>query len=143
MPRHCARPGEKERSVQRRAQALELRIQGKRYATIAQEMGCSVAAAHNLVKKGLEKLTQLEISNAQQLRAIELERLDLAIEKLFPQVEKGSLPAIDRWLALVQARAKLLGLYSPLPEQTETTDGIALELISNGNGHSPAIEPSV
>jgi hypothetical protein len=54
---------------------------------------------------------------AQELITLELERLDMATRAIAHQVEKGSLRAIDRWLRIMDRRAKLLGL-DKAPQQS-------------------------
>lgn len=49
---------------------------------------------------------------ADDLRRLELSRLDEALRAIWPKVKKGDLFAIDRYLKISERRAKLVGLDS-------------------------------
>lgn len=100
--------------VAKREKALELRKAGMSYPKIAGEMDCSVSTAHGYVQAALKETIQ---EPADEVRAIELERLDIMIRSLWPTVLGGSPSekrnAIDRVILLMDRRAKYLGLDAP------------------------------
>jgi len=62
-------------------------------------------------------MAQLEtaaIETAEEIRRLELERLDAMLFAIGPEVRKGSYGAIDRALKIMERRARLLGLDAPV-----------------------------
>lgn len=98
---------------ERERQALELRMAGGTYAQIAEALEISQTGAYKAVMRALDKLNQKTLENAEQLRRLELERLDRAVLAVWPKVQEGRLTAIDRWIRLSESRRKLLGLDAP------------------------------
>jgi len=129
--------GTRENMADRQVRALRLRIAGASFRAIAREMGISVSMAHGDVMDALAELAEQQQANAEQLRALELARLDdlaLAAARILqashPLVSGGKvlsgftpdgkaigltddgpkLAAIDRLLRISESRRKLLGL---------------------------------
>lgn len=97
-------------AAERRIDALEMRKMGYSYRKIGQKLGVSANTAHQDVKKSLEILAKQSNESADQLRHMELERLDIAMNAIGTLVRQGNLGAIDRWLKISERRSKLLGL---------------------------------
>lgn len=98
-------------AVERQARALELRKEGKGFAEIAQALGYGgPAGAYKAVTTALRKTLQ---EPADELRRMELERLDALHAALWPQALAGKWLAVDRVLSVMERRAKLLGLDAP------------------------------
>lgn len=92
-------------------QALELRKAGVSYAEIATRLGYrSGSGAHAAVGAALKKTLQ---EPADELRKLEVERLDAMLLAIATQVRQGNHGAIDRALRIMERRAKLLGLDAP------------------------------
>ncbi len=101
-------------ALERQRQALELRKAGVPYAKIAEALGYAHASgAHKAVASALKKTLQ---EPADDLRKLELERLDAMLFAIWPSVTKGIQPAIDRALRIMERRAKLLGLDAPVKQ---------------------------
>ena len=98
---------------QRERQALELRMAGATYAKIAEALGISVAGAHGAVMRALKRLNEKVTEDAEEMRRLELERLDSLMLTLWPQAKRGNQGAIDRILRIMKRRAELLGLDAP------------------------------
>lgn len=113
----------KIRGLELEAQALELRKFGASYRAIASRLGCSKAGAYKAVIRALEKLAKERDGRAQELRELELQRLDMATLSIARQVQSGDYAAIDRWLKVVRERARLLGLYAPEKVEGKTEVG--------------------
>lgn len=97
-------------SLNRTLEALKLRQAGYTYDEIAARTGYkSKGAAFKAVSRGL-KITLREPAN--QVRELEIGRLDAMIKALWPNAERGNLGAVDRVLKIMERRAKLLGLDS-------------------------------
>jgi hypothetical protein len=124
-----------------RQQCLEYRTMGKTYAQIGSLVGIDASTAYRHVQEALRELAEERKSTADELRTLELERLDKLIratEDILAKfhivvntkgvVEYGGDPleddgpalvAIGRLQSLSESRRKLLGLDAP----TKLTDG--------------------
>lgn len=91
--------------------ALEARAAGFEYYQIADKMDISVKAAEALVKRGL-KATLRE--PADDVRKLELKRLDMLMQVFFDQAMKGHGPSVDRVLVMMERRARIEGIDAPL-----------------------------
>ena len=130
----------KLRIAQRRQRVLALRKLGGSYRDIARAIaqefdqpGYEQGAVSKDLSQILDELHQLTLQDAEQLRQMELERLDAAQIAIARQVQAGDLYAIDRWIRIIETRCKILGLYLPPAERLareETTGEIELQLIS-------------
>ena len=99
------------RAHDRHLQALELRKAGATYQAIADQLGYAQAkGAYKAVTSAL-KATLKE--PAEELRTLELTRLDAMLLSLWRRVQNGDERAIDRALRIMERRAKLLGLDAP------------------------------
>lgn len=90
------------KAVDRHLQALELRKAGISYARIAEALGFnSPQAAWKAVNSALKKTVQ---EPADELRTLEVERLDAAAAAIYPSVKQGQYGAIDRWIKIMERR---------------------------------------
>src|SRR6266545_6444586 len=148
MPRKDANPGKREAAAERRVQALELRKAGVSYRAIGAQLSISEKTAHQDVQRVLARLAEMELASADELRTMELLRLDkLMLEAArilaatHPYVAGGKvllnltddgpkLQAIDRLLRISESRRKLLGLDAPpkVPLNPDGTPYAAAEL---------------
>jgi len=91
--------------------ALELRKAGISYARIAETLGYKDGSgAWRAVKAALKKTLQ---EPAEELRTLEIERLDAMLAAIWGSVKQGQYGAQDRALKIMERRAKLLGLDAP------------------------------
>jgi hypothetical protein len=107
---------------QRIADIIALRVQGWSLDAIgeAQEPRISPQRVHQIITEHLNESMTLA---TEQIRAIELRRLDEMQVKIFDNAAKGDLLAIDRVLAIHDRRAKMLGLNAP--EKIEEVGAVA------------------
>jgi hypothetical protein len=102
--------------------ALELRTAGLSYPQIAREMKCALSTAHGYVNDALLETLR---EPADRVRELELERLDIMIRSLWGSVLSGSPSekrnAVDRVVALMDRRARYLGLDAPVRRIVEVT----------------------
>lgn len=109
-------------AAEKRREALRLRITGASFTEIAEALGYGhKGTACAIVREALAELGREE---AEELRALELYRLDELQRAVWDAALSGNLPAVDRVLKIMERRAKLCGL----DEQTVTV--------------APATEPS-
>ena len=104
--------------VEKQAEALRLRKAGKTFEQIAQALGyTNRGTAYQLVMQALKATIQ---EPADDLRKLEAERLDALLDALWPTAIAGKWLAVDRCLAIMDRRAKLLGLDAPQRRIIET-----------------------
>lgn len=116
---------------EKQIQALNLRKAGATFAEIAAELGySSPSGAYEAVKAALEKAFS---EPAEELRQLELARLDEMQAGLWEGAIAGDPDAVNAVLRLMGHRARLLGLErkeSPiktkLPKLTRPEDGMAV-----------------
>lgn len=117
----------KARKLERQAKALELRRAGLGYVEIAAKIGVGKSQAHRLVQEGLRNAREQIDSEAADLKAEDLSRLDGLLATLWPAARSGALGAVDRVIKILERRAKLLGLDAPV------------KLAHGGDGAAPPI----
>lgn len=101
-------------AAERRAKAVEMRKLGFTYQKIGDELGVSLAGAHKTVMTALKQLNEQTAEGAEEIRRLELERLDEWLVRVAKEIQNGrALPAIDRGIRIMDRRAKLLGLDAP------------------------------
>lgn len=99
---------------ERQRKALELRKAGCTYEQIARQIGYrAISAAEKAVKVALARLTR---EPAEELRNLELQRLDSLFLTFWQQAKGGNQGALDRILRIMERRAKLLGLDAPIEQ---------------------------
>lgn len=136
--------GNRERelnALERQRQALELRKAGVPYAKIAEQLQYKDrSSAFRSVQAALKKTLQ---EPADELRTLELERLDALMLALWPQARSGNQGAVDRVLRIMERRARLLGLDAPtrtdLTTKGKELSQVLVFLPDNGrDDHAPA-----
>lgn len=101
------------RGRDRQLQALELRTRGLTFEAIGRRLGVSTQAAHATVSRALSRSLAQSNASANELRALELTRLDAMLAALWCKIEEGDVPAINAALRISERRAKLTGLDTP------------------------------
>ncbi len=124
--------GESKTSARRLAanakqqQALELRKAGATYETIAQSLGySSPSGAYQAIESAMKRTLQ---EPADDLRRLEIERLNAMLLSIWPSVRQGNYGAIDRALRIMERTAKLLGLDAPAKQEISGADGGAIPI---------------
>jgi len=98
-------------AVERSKQALELRKGGASFPEIARALGYAApAGAYQAVMSALRKTLK---EPAEEVRTLEVARLDAMLLALWAQVKQGNQGAIDKALKVEERRARLLGLDAP------------------------------
>lgn len=103
-------------TAQRRAQAIQLRMSGVDWQTIAVKLGYSdKGAACKDVMRALEANQEAARKAGEDLRILELARLDRMQAAIWASAIKGDVKAIDALLRLMQRRARMFGLDDVQP----------------------------
>jgi DNA-binding CsgD family transcriptional regulator len=125
------RRGQVEAKSERAVKALDLRIKGYTYRQIAKALGCGEKTAYYDVQNALGTLDGVKKEVAEQLREIEVARLDALLKALDKKIRTGSVPAIFAAVKVADRRSKLLGLDSPTRHELTGKDGAPLAAESN------------
>lgn len=99
---------------QRRKLVMANLLAGATYREIAEALHCSIGTVANDYKVLLRRLNRETIRDTDQYVLIECRRLDVALNAIFPKVKSGDLKAIDRMLAIMNRRARYMGLDEPV-----------------------------
>lgn len=105
------------------AQAFQLRLHGHTFAAIAVALGKPMPTVKAAYQRSLMRTRSETDVAREQLRAMEVARLDHYLSKMAPQIDKGDERAIDRAIRIADRRAKLLGLDAPTKIAPVTPDG--------------------
>lgn len=104
---------EKAAILQRQLQALDLRKRGLSYRAIGEKLNVDPKTAYNDVMSELGRLAKQRDGKVEELRELELERLDMLITALEPMARVGDPSAVNSFLKCMERRAKYLGLDAP------------------------------
>jgi hypothetical protein len=126
-------PGQVERRLERAAEVWKRRCQGATYSTLVAEFGISKTCVHNYIEDTRALLREETQDLAARERAVAIELLDNAIEKIVPHINgeieiatqtKHGLITVEEWQARIQAcgaltklldrKSKLLGMDAPI-----------------------------
>ena len=66
------------------------------------------------------------VERAEEVRDLELQRLDEMTAGLWPQIQAGSPPAVTAAIRVSERRARLLGLDEPVATRTELTGSLGV-----------------
>lgn len=127
-PKKPSRPTRKRnvRAVDRRARAMDMRRDGASLRAIATALGMSCAAVHETIQVGLRETIE-PVSD--ELREMELQRLDVLWRKLQKGVNAGEADAIRAAVRVIDTRAKLLGMNAPDRHEHTGPGGAVLSLV--------------
>lgn len=132
--------------AQRRAAALNYRLQGHNYAAIGKHLGVTANAVQKDVVKALRDFIKPETEHA--VLAMELTRLDAMQAAVYAEAINGDTGAIDTCLKIMNQRQRLLNLVpdhkppvfnlsfgggTDMPNAEEV--GIRVEFIRPSPGH--------
>jgi len=101
------------RAREREVEALNLRKSGATYDQIGKALGITTQGAYKAIIRSLKRLNEQNSESSEELRRLEIERLDRMLVAIWPQVLNGNQGAVDRAIKISERRAKLLGLDAP------------------------------
>jgi len=112
MARRDNRPDTAKAELQyKRNKCLELRLAGKTQSQIVQETGWSKQNVSRYIQQAIADITR---ENAEEYLELELQRLDALQAALWKEATSGrkwSEQKVDRVLAVIDQRARMLGVY--------------------------------
>lgn len=103
----CTSDARRVAAAERRARVLALRKTGATYRDIALAEGMSPGGAFKAVQQAIRDIPK---EAAEEMRAIEEQRLDNMHTAIWERALRGDAQAIDTVLRIMQARARLFGL---------------------------------
>ena len=113
-------PG-KVRTAKLEAECLRLRLDGLSHREIAAQLGIAPSTAYKRVRHALDDVNQRNTEEAGTLRTLELLRLDELQNVIWEKALAGDDKALGRVLAIMDRRAKLLGLDAPAKGEVEVS----------------------
>ena len=115
--------------MQRKAEALRLRRQGKTYAQIAEALGLAdPSGAHSLIQRELKSIAETCKQDAQELRDEALDKLDYIWRLAMKRAKDGDPKALMVMVAVDKRKAALLGIDKP--QQVTVTQMYAIAEVS-------------
>jgi len=118
MPNHNAAVPSPE-LVDKEVKVLELRRAGLTWQRIAEETGyADHTGAYAAYKRAIKRTMQ---QPADELREAELDRIDRLQLALWPKAMKGDAQSINTIIRLMERRARLLGLDTPIKIEQDVT----------------------
>lgn len=124
-----ASKAQRAKTAQRRTQAIQLALAGLGWDAIADKLDYSSRqAAHKDVQRALAQRLAEQTEAADELRAVELMRLDRLQAAAWPKAVGGDLKAIETCLKIIVERRKLLGLDAPAKLEVITLDAVDAEI---------------
>ena len=101
-------------AAERARLALDLRKAGASYEAIARQCGfANRSGAYQAIQRELQRTLQ---EPADDLRMLEVERLNDLYRAMAPKALSGDTWSVDRCLKIMERRAALLGLDAPKPD---------------------------
>ena len=92
---------------------LRLRKMGYDARQISDELDIPFDRVSNIIKSALKSLSKEMKGQAEEIRSLELTRLDELQTAIWTDCMDGKLTAIDRVLKIMERRSKLVGLDAP------------------------------
>jgi hypothetical protein len=99
------------------------------FRQIGREMGVSEQRAHAIVTQELARLNAKRSEDAGAVTRLEVERLDVLLAAVWEKAAGGDPASIDRVLAIMARRARLLGI--DLADQRVTVPAAGNQLVLN------------
>ncbi len=132
-------------AAEKRIAVLRLRRDGLSYTEIGERLGIHRSRAHQIVTEEMGVLSKELAETREELRQLELERLDRMHQAVWASAEQGNHEAIDTVLKLMNRRAKLRGLDAPTASTAAVfsvplTDG---ELLAEADRYGIPISPEL
>lgn len=97
----------------REAQCISLRKEGLSYRLISQQVGITEQGVMKAIRRVMTRVAAQTGADVEDIKSIELERLDDMHAAIFPDAKSGNLKAVDRVLKIMERRSAYLGLDAP------------------------------
>lgn len=111
-------------SREREQIALDMRKSGSSFREIGEALGITEMGASKAVRRALKRINDGIAENVEEVRRLEVERLDRMLLAMDQKVAKGDLGAIETALKLSKRRSELLGCDAPKKMDVDVQVGI-------------------
>ena len=115
--------------TQKKLQIMQLRVAGWAVWQIAEHLGIAITNVHNHIFDQLSSWRDMTQEMSNELRELEVQRLDEFLRALWPKIQSGNPRAIETALKVSERRAKLLGLDAP--EKREVTVDASVQSLTH------------
>jgi hypothetical protein len=119
-------------AAERRERVIEMRRAGYLYREIASEVGLTEARCNDIVKQYLQKMEDRCSELSEEIRQLEVERLDGLFRSAWEVAmgtSNGRLRALEMAVKIQERRAKLLGLDSPERQEIMGPNGGPVQMV--------------
>lgn len=97
--------------IDKEQQVLKLRRQGYTWDAISHQVGySSPSSSRDAYLRASRRIIHEDL---EEVRKLELDRLDIALKSIWSTVESGDIQAINTMLRIMERRAKMLALDAP------------------------------
>jgi hypothetical protein len=97
--------------IDKEARVVALRRQGYTWDSISSDVGySSPSSSRDAFIRASRRVLREDV---EEVRNLELDRLDLALKAIWAGVEAGDIPAINTMLKIMERRSKMLALDAP------------------------------
>jgi hypothetical protein len=97
-------------AAERRKKAMAMRKRGATFATIAEALGVSEPSAYRMVQKGLARLNELMMVDAEALRRETVEQLEGLLAVHLPRALEGDVKSGNLAIRALAERARITGV---------------------------------
>lgn len=115
--------------TQKKMQIMQLRVAGWAIWQIADHLQISTQNVHSHILEQLSVWRDMTQEMSNELRELEVQRLDEFLRALWPKIQTGNPRAIETALKVAERRAKLLGLDAP--EKREVTVDASVQSLTH------------
>lgn len=124
MPSESKASPRRVEAAVRQQEALQLRLRGQTYREIAEATGyASESGARKAVETALQAIRDECEETAEEVRSMELQRLDKMLDGVWSSAIGGDPKGIEAALKIMDRRAKLLGLDRAQKREITGPDG--------------------
>jgi hypothetical protein len=117
-----ASKAQRAKTAERRAKAIAMLLAGVDYDTITQRLGYATrGAATKDVQRALEANRAAERESVEELRTVDLMRLDRLQAAVWTKALGGDPRVVETVLKILERRAKLLGLDAVVKQELNAT----------------------
>jgi DNA-binding CsgD family transcriptional regulator len=118
-------------AMDKEEKALALRRAGCSYQQIADQLGCDIAVAHHTVTRAFRDYRTALGEAAEEVRELELQRLDDLYRRENKKSAEGSSMATQMCLKIMERRARMLGIDAPQKHDITVSDAEVNQIISH------------
>lgn len=114
-------------AARRREECVQMRLAGHSIGAIAAAVKLSPSTVHAHLTESMAQAVARIADTNEEIRRIEIDRLDLLLVSVWADAMSGSVLHTDRALRIMERRAKLLGLDAPVRAELTGRDGGPME----------------